>query len=615
MRFTTLTSAAAFFQLSIAGYVLEDDYMTDFYGSFDFFTSPDPTEGFVKYVDEDTARQTNLINASVTAGASWGVDHQNECPEGRPSVRLESKKKYNSGLIVVDVAHMPFGCGTWPAFWTTGSNWPNNGEIDIIEGVNDQVVNQMTLHTGPGCQIGSDTTQFAGNVTSKNCDVKAKGQKDNQGCSIGDTSTQSYGAGLNAIGGGVYATQWTSDAISVYFFPRGSVPEDVLGDSPDPSGWGKPSAKFEGGCDIENTFKQHQIVFDTTFCGVWAGATDVWESSSCSQKAATCQEWVQNNPEAFAEAYWTINALKVYQDNGEAPKPKPSSAPQQSSAASLPVPVPSETLVVSSTLAGPTGLPSVPISVTKPSVSSIFAPIPTSETLSTPVSAPVASSPVYGTAPSAPSRRPSPSFPKSPVQSPTETETEQGIKPVTPPTLVAAPGPAPTGAGGMPGFQWPQGGAGGSNGTKPTSKSATSPPQKTSAPVQNSTSTAASPSLSQSAAQPTGAPVASAAPAPGTPSSSPEAPASSPKAPASAPEAPVPAPAPTTPANASVAAPVVPVVTDLIQSVQTVCETVYYTVTATAAPTPAPTVAARNVRMERFMREHRQRLTRHHAKY
>ena len=45
MRFSTLASAAAFFELSIAGYVLEDDYMTDFYGGFDFFTGADPTEG------------------------------------------------------------------------------------------------------------------------------------------------------------------------------------------------------------------------------------------------------------------------------------------------------------------------------------------------------------------------------------------------------------------------------------------------------------------------------------------------------------------------------------------------------------------------------------------
>jgi hypothetical protein len=116
MRFSTLTSAAAFFELSIAGYVLQDDYMTDFYGAFDFFTAPDPTQGFVQYVDEATARQTNLINSSITTGVSWGVDHENQTPKGRPSIRIESKKSYDSGLIILDVGHMPFGCGTWPAY-------------------------------------------------------------------------------------------------------------------------------------------------------------------------------------------------------------------------------------------------------------------------------------------------------------------------------------------------------------------------------------------------------------------------------------------------------------------------------------------------------------------
>ena len=115
MRFSTLASAAALFELSIAGYVLEDDYMNDFFGGFNFFTGPDPTEGFVDYVDEATARSTNLINGSSTSTVQWGVDVNNKTPNGRPSVRIESKKKYDSGLIVLDVAHMPFGCGTWPA--------------------------------------------------------------------------------------------------------------------------------------------------------------------------------------------------------------------------------------------------------------------------------------------------------------------------------------------------------------------------------------------------------------------------------------------------------------------------------------------------------------------
>jgi len=131
MRYSTLITAAALFELSIAGYVLEDDYTTDFYSNFNFFTGADPTEGwsavearmthanlhegFVKYVDEATARKTDLINGSSTSAAHFGVDTQNKTPNGRPSLRIESKKKYDSGLIVLDVAHMPFGCGTWPA--------------------------------------------------------------------------------------------------------------------------------------------------------------------------------------------------------------------------------------------------------------------------------------------------------------------------------------------------------------------------------------------------------------------------------------------------------------------------------------------------------------------
>jgi hypothetical protein len=45
MYFSTLLSGAALFHLTIAGYVLEDDYMKDFFGNFDFFSEADPTQG------------------------------------------------------------------------------------------------------------------------------------------------------------------------------------------------------------------------------------------------------------------------------------------------------------------------------------------------------------------------------------------------------------------------------------------------------------------------------------------------------------------------------------------------------------------------------------------
>ncbi|CAI6279834.1 unnamed protein product [Periconia digitata] len=331
MHFTTLVSAAAFTSTALAGYVLEDDYMSkDFYSEFSFFTGPDPTNGFVNYVDQSKGKSMGLFQSGK---ASWGVDTKSKDPGGRASIRLESKKTYNKGLIVIDVAHMPFGCGTWPAFWTFGPNWPNSGEIDIIEGVHDQESNAIALHTSSGCKIGNTLSAFTGTVKTPDCDVKAANQDENAGCGVDMKDKGSYGKGLNDNGGGVYATEWTSDHIQVFFFPRGKVPSDVLGDAPNPSSWGKPAVKFEkSGCDIDKFFKNQKIIFDTTFCGDWAGNT--WSTSSCKSKAATCNAFVQNNPEAFKNAFWDVKALKVYTNDGSAAsKPSSSAGSSKSSAA------------------------------------------------------------------------------------------------------------------------------------------------------------------------------------------------------------------------------------------------------------------------------------------
>lgn len=174
----------------------------------------------------------------------------------------------------------------------------------------------MTLHTGAGCSI--DQSGFSGKLSTSNCDVNAPGQANNAGCGIDLASSQSYGTGFNSNGGGVYATEWTSEAISIWFFPRGSIPSDINGPNPDPSGWGTPSARFGGsGCDIDSHFKPQQIMFDITFCGDWAG--QVWSSGSCSSVGSSCQDYVANNPTAFQESYWLVNSLKVYSSDGSSP--------------------------------------------------------------------------------------------------------------------------------------------------------------------------------------------------------------------------------------------------------------------------------------------------------
>ena len=178
----------------------------------------------------------------------------------------------------------------------------------------------MTLHTNSGARISkaSSSTQqetFTGELVTADCDVNAPDQSKNAGCAIADTSNLTFGDNFNTNGGGVYATEWTSSAIKIWFFPRGKFPSDIASASPSPSdNWGPPTSVFAGDFNMDDHFKNLKVVFDTTFCGDWAGNT--WNTSSCASLAPTCEEYVAKNPSAFTEAYWAINTLQVFQDGG-----------------------------------------------------------------------------------------------------------------------------------------------------------------------------------------------------------------------------------------------------------------------------------------------------------
>jgi hypothetical protein len=268
-----LLLVSMFFQAASAAYQVVQDYSGDaFWQGFDFFTDPDPTDGHVQFQSLESANSSGIAGFIDGGNASFaiymGVDTEKVAPEGRAAVRVTSSQSFQHGLVIADIVHMPGGvCGTWPAFWMLGSDWPNNGEIDIVEGVNDQPTNSMTLHTSEGPVI-SNGTDFSGEVITLNCDVNAPDQPTNAGCSIGDISDLTFGPGFNEAGGGVFATEWSSDFIKIWFFPRGSFPSDIVSSSPDPSAnWGTPNSLFQGQFNIDDHFKNLQIVFDTTFCG------------------------------------------------------------------------------------------------------------------------------------------------------------------------------------------------------------------------------------------------------------------------------------------------------------------------------------------------------------
>ncbi|KAH9834688.1 glycoside hydrolase family 16 protein [Teratosphaeria destructans] len=311
--------------LTSAQYSLDSSfYGVDFFDNFDFYTDPDPTLGFVQYVNRTFANQTGMLATSDTQ-AAWGVDNTElfnaSAAFGRYSVRLTSNRAWTHGLFVLNLAHMPPNqCGVWPAFWTLGtapesdSTWPNSGEIDIIEYANTGALNQMSLHTSASDECTVAGSGQTGTLLTNNCSISAP----NGGCSVSAVDAAIEGNDFNTNKGGFYAMEWTSSGIKIWYWPTEAVPSDLESRDaavPDPTIWGPPVANFQGDCDFDARFFNHSIVFDTTFCGSYAGNTFAQDSCPLldpSNGWTSCNEFVANNPQAYVDAYWQVNWLNVY---------------------------------------------------------------------------------------------------------------------------------------------------------------------------------------------------------------------------------------------------------------------------------------------------------------
>ncbi|KZP19367.1 glycoside hydrolase family 16 protein [Athelia psychrophila] len=283
-----------------------------FFDEWNFFTGADPTHGNVNFVSQASASKAGLAVVQSDNTAIIAVDSTSKVAAGgsRNSVRISSKKLYSSGLFIADFSHMPQGCGTWPAWWSAGPNWPSAGEIDIIEGVNDQANNQYTLHSGTGSTCTLSRTPaaaeaFTSNVLGTTC---LSNDASNSGCGFSDPSPTSFGPGFNAAGGGVFAHLWDSTGIKIWRFARSAIPADVTSRTPNPSGWGTPAAAWGGGdCDIQSHFFDHALTLDTTVCGDWAG--DAYAQSGCP---GTCAQMMANATN-FKEANWGVKSIAIYQ--------------------------------------------------------------------------------------------------------------------------------------------------------------------------------------------------------------------------------------------------------------------------------------------------------------
>jgi len=347
-------------------HLVERQVGASFWDFYDFLDGADSlgSAGYNTYVGPKARAQAmDLIRVEDDGQQSPAIymqSKQGKTGEPRYAVRLEGKRRYNRGLFILDVDHLPFGCGVWPAFWLTDEDvWPVNGEIDIVEGINTQTVAKTALHTSDRCSMYGHVSPYVktgvwdtatgipntwtgklDNFTRKEADdcwVNAAHQWANQGCVAESSQNGTIGGPFNENGGGVYVLEWdpANRYIRSWVFGRDAIPAN-LHDSmqsksvvPDPNEWDLPYAYFaigkDTGCSADH-FKNMRIVFNLAFCGNVAGnrfARDcphlakefeqINPDTNVTDPILTCNAYMESNPEALEEAYWKIRGVHVYQ--------------------------------------------------------------------------------------------------------------------------------------------------------------------------------------------------------------------------------------------------------------------------------------------------------------
>jgi hypothetical protein len=282
---------------------------------------PDDLADWGSYAAQPAALALNLTYATRQSAIIRVDTSDTDASTGRISVRLESKTTYNSGLFVFDILHTPVGCATWPALWLTDPyNWPEHGEIDVMESVNLATTgNQVTLHTGAGCKMDVKR-KHTGKALQDDCHNITNA---NAGCGVQGPVTSS-GTLFNEHGG-VYVLEWRSQGIRVWFFPRSTLPPDLafitsehtLPAPPNLNSWPLPIADFPNTHCDPGHFGNMSIIINTDIGGM-AGSDESWVKDGCVGDRMSGVEYVSGAPgRAWEEAYWEVGGIWVFQAQAE----------------------------------------------------------------------------------------------------------------------------------------------------------------------------------------------------------------------------------------------------------------------------------------------------------
>ncbi|OBZ71521.1 putative glycosidase C21B10.07 [Grifola frondosa] len=343
-----LVGVAALLPALVEGqYVMVKEYAGEsFFDDWNFFNAPDNlTHGNTNNID---AFHDNLAFVNDAGNAIMQVDNTTTLKfnQNRNSIRISSKDQFTVGTVfVADMLHVPYGCSVWGAWWSSAPTWPLGGEIDTFEAVNQVTMSHMGLHTNPGCTHSPSAVQSSTLINSTDCSIYANS---NEGCTVTNPSTSSYGAGADAFnilsadrlihdryaefannGGGMFVTEFAIEGISLTGLrsvfleltlsgpQRSSIPSSMQGNvsTVDTTTLGIPVANWPASdCSINQFFDPQELVFDITLCGDFAGNPTIF-AETCT--GVCYDDWVLGDPSRYSTAYFEVSYVRVYGIAGE----------------------------------------------------------------------------------------------------------------------------------------------------------------------------------------------------------------------------------------------------------------------------------------------------------
>ncbi|SJL02708.1 uncharacterized protein ARMOST_06043 [Armillaria ostoyae] len=264
-----------------------------FFNGWDFLGNYDNTTyGNVTFVDQATGSANKLAFVNDAGNAILKVDNSTDIT--------------STQLVYRD--------SVWPAFWTFGgtdAEWPMFGEIDIVEGINLQTNNRMSLHHNDSSCVQPANPGQSGQTFNSNCSSGGGGV----GCTISETKPNSYGESFAQNGGGAFALQFDVSGAYIWFWPRQNIPKSLTSatstSNMDTTDWGLPSAAFpSSGCNLQKLFSPQRLILETTLCGDWAGVPSIFNT----QCPGNCvQDYVRGpGSPRYDSAYFEISYLRTY---------------------------------------------------------------------------------------------------------------------------------------------------------------------------------------------------------------------------------------------------------------------------------------------------------------